>query len=315
MAADRAQPCQRWRDGRQLWRRPAEGGFDPSRFIVQPIQEAAARQFVLTHHYAGTYPAGRLAYGLLTTDHRLLGGGDTRLDGRSLVGVAVLSIPMRQSVLTAVFPELDPYAESLELGRFVLIDAVPANGESWFLARTFGLASAAGVRGLVSFSDPMPRARIVTEPRDDGRSADRVETITPGHIGVIYQATNAISLGRSTARTLVYLPRHGTVLTARMLSKIRGQESGADGAERRLVQLGATPRRAGDTPAAWLRSALTDLDATSIRHPGNLRYAWPLGPPAQRRRVRIALPRTDYPKASTHLLSAPAAPNIEPASA
>jgi hypothetical protein len=29
--------------------------------------------------------------------------------------------------------ENEPYAESLELGRLVLEDAVPANGESWFV--------------------------------------------------------------------------------------------------------------------------------------------------------------------------------------
>ena len=42
---------------------------------------------------------------------------------------------MQRRVLTAVFPDLEPYAESLELSRFVLAESVPANGESWFLAR------------------------------------------------------------------------------------------------------------------------------------------------------------------------------------
>ena len=42
---------------------------------------------------------------------------------------------MQRRVLTAVFPDLEPYAESLELIRFVLAESVPANGESWFLAR------------------------------------------------------------------------------------------------------------------------------------------------------------------------------------
>ena len=36
---------------------------------------------------------------------------------------------MQRRVLTAVFPDLEPYAESLELSRFVLADSVPANGE------------------------------------------------------------------------------------------------------------------------------------------------------------------------------------------
>jgi hypothetical protein len=33
---------------------------------------------------------------------------------------------------------------------------VPANGESWFLARCWEMAARQGVRGVVSFSDPVP---------------------------------------------------------------------------------------------------------------------------------------------------------------
>ena len=38
-------------------------------------------------------------------------------------------MPASKTVLTSVFPHLEPYGESLELGRFVLVDAVPANGD------------------------------------------------------------------------------------------------------------------------------------------------------------------------------------------
>jgi len=77
--------------------------------------------------------------------------------------------------------EKQPYAESLELGRLVLGDEVPANGESWFVGQVFRQAALAGVRGVVSFSDPMPRAAA------DGT------TITPGpYVGTIYQALNAV---------------------------------------------------------------------------------------------------------------------------
>jgi len=46
------------------------------------------------------------------------------------VGALVLSVPVRESVLTGVLPDLEPYRESAELGRLVLLDAVPANGET-----------------------------------------------------------------------------------------------------------------------------------------------------------------------------------------
>jgi hypothetical protein len=52
--------------------------------------------------------------------------------------------------------------------------------ESWFLARCSRLAAEAGLRGLVMFSDPVPRTRT------DG------VVVMPGHIGTIYQASNAV---------------------------------------------------------------------------------------------------------------------------
>ena len=126
--------------------------------------------YVERHHYAGTYVASRLRYGLWERDG-------------TLVGVAVLSIPVQRAVLTRPFPELEPYQESLELGRFVLADHVPANGESWFLGQVFRLAQHEGVRGIVSFSDPVARRDL----------AGRV--VFPGHVGAIYQASNAIYAG------------------------------------------------------------------------------------------------------------------------
>jgi hypothetical protein len=88
-----------------------------------------------------------------------------------------------------------------------------------------------------------------------------------------------------------------------MLQKIRAGESGADSAERRLVALGARPRRAGETARSWLPIALDDLHRERRRHPGNFRYAWALGTPAQRRTTQIGLPRTPYPKPHRDLVT------------
>lgn len=289
--------CQRWSDGRHSWRHVAEGGFDASRFEITTIPEATARAFTIRHHYAASFPAARFTYGLVTDDETLRIDG-TMIDGKALVGVAVLSVPMHARVLTNVFPDLEPFTESLELGRFVLTDT-PANAESWFLGRLFRRAASDGIRGIVSFADPLPRHRTVTDIDDAGQVATRLEQVTPGHCGVIYQAANALSLGRSTARTLTYVPRAGLVLSARTLSKIRGQERGSDAAERHLVDLGATPRGPRADPSAWLRDALDEIGARSVRHPGNYRYAWTIGPGAARRRDRVLLPRTPYPKPET----------------
>jgi hypothetical protein len=73
----------------------------------------------------------------------------------------------------------------------------------------------------------------------------------PGHVGVMYQASNAVYTGRGTARTLALLP-DGSVFSDCVQQKIRARERGHEYAERRLVGLGARSPRPARTPAAWL---------------------------------------------------------------
>lgn len=261
--------CQRWRDRRASWRHVSEGGFDRSRFEVAPIAEADARALVAAHHYARTSPPSRLRYGLF--------------EAAQLVGAALLSVPPQDSVLTNVFPELAPREESLELGRLVLLDSVPANAESYFLARVWELAAGADVRGVVSFSDPLPRAA------EDGRA------VAPGHIGIVYQASNALYLGRGTPRTLTLLP-DGTVLSDRSVQKLRADDRSCGTVERQLVAAGARQREAGEPTSAWVREALATARLRKVRHPGNHRYAFTLGDRRARRSVRVALEPRPYPK-------------------
>lgn len=249
--------CLRWREHRHSWRHVSEGGFDARQYEVVSVGELEAKAFVERHHYSQTYPAARLRYGLYGR-----GGG--------LLGVAVLSVPMRAAVLTTVFPALTPYAESLELGRFVLLDQVPANAESWFLAQLFHQAERDGLRGVVSFSDPVARARA------DGT------IVFPGHRGTIYQASNAHYLGRSTARTLRLLP-DGRVFSERAQSKLRQGERGHAYAARQLRASGV----ADPFEVATLRT---------LRHGGNYRYAFALGDRRERRSLTAAFPRWPYPK-------------------
>jgi hypothetical protein len=112
---------QRWRGRRDLYKPPEEPIPTREYEIAEIPGDREAKAFVQTHHYAATYPAARFRYGLY---HH----GD-------LVGVAVFSHPSNDLVLTSVFP--GDLLDSVELGRFVLLDSVPGNGETWFLARTF----------------------------------------------------------------------------------------------------------------------------------------------------------------------------------
>lgn len=271
--------CQRWNSRVHSWRRPEDGGFDPARYGVAEIpDDATAKAFILEHHYSGAYPAAAARFGLW----------DLAGDEPELAGVAVLSVPASSRVLTNVFPGLEPYEQSLELGRFVLLDQVPANGESWFLGQAFRLAAGDGVRGVVSFSDPLPRWA-----QPDGEDEPRL--VMPGHVGTIYQASNATYTGRGTARTLTLL-RDGTVFSARAAQKVRDQGKGHEYAEQLLIARGATPMRAGERPAAWLARALEDAGAYQVRHRGNHRYAFRLGNRTQRGATVLALPGQPYPK-------------------
>ncbi|MHB1524929.1 MAG: Mom family adenine methylcarbamoylation protein [Candidatus Dormibacteria bacterium] len=263
--------CQRWRSRKDSYRDSRTDGFNQERYRVVRIGEVAAKTFVLTHHYAGSYPAARLRYGLIDQA------------GERLVGVAVLSVPVRASVLTSVFPTLEPYRESLELGRFVLLDEVPANAESWMLGRLFRLASEDGVAGLVAFSDPMPRY------------TSGGVLVKPGHVGTIYQATNATYLGRGTARTLVVLP-DGSVLNGRAISKVRSQERGHEHVERRLIGYGARPRSQGQAPGSWLERELEAIGARQMRHPGNHRFGFVLRDRGKRWAPPFGLEPGTYPK-------------------
>lgn len=258
----------RWDRGAQTLRPATAGLFNPKRYTVEVLDHTPSKDYVLTHHYSGSWPSATLCYGLF--------------DAGRLVGVCVFGVPTSKKVLTNPFPGLEPYVESIELSRLVLADEVPGNGESWFIARCFEAAALRGFRGVVSFADPQPR--VV-----GGR------ILFPGHVGTIYQASNARLCGRGTPRSLVLLPT-GAVLNARSMQKVRSQDRGHDHVERQLVQLGARPLRSGEAPARWLADALDLVGASRLRHAGNWRYCFPIGTPAQRRRVHLALPTSPYPK-------------------
>lgn len=103
---------QRWKERRTSFR-PAGEVSDTRAYDVAPITgDGVAKAFVVKHHYAGSYPAARWRFGLYRAG--------------VLQGVAVFSHPCNDAVLTSVFP--GRASDSVELGRFVLLDEVPSNG-------------------------------------------------------------------------------------------------------------------------------------------------------------------------------------------
>lgn len=235
---------QRWQGGAVRFR-PAGEVIRPAEYDVLEIGEDFAKAFVLEHHYSGTYPAARRRFGLFRSGE--------------LVGVAVFSHPCNEKTITNIF-KCERAADGLELGRFVLTDAVPGNGESWFLARCREQLRAHYV-GIVSFSDDTPRQTASGE------------AVFAGHIGTIYQASNAAFLGRGTARSLRILP-DGKVLSDRTIQKIRSGERGFGYSAEILRFYGADQCPESDLERRnWLSHWLGILTRT-IKHPGNLKYAW-----------------------------------------
>lgn len=264
-------PCQRWREGRTSYR-PRGETIDASKYEVAPMLGDDAREFVIRHHYSASTSTVRRAHGLYR--------------GTSLVGVAIYGNPLRNCVLTGAFPGL-PVNALTELARFVLLDDVEANGESWFLARSHALLRKDEFLGIVSFSDPM------------AREDDSGNIVMPGHVGTIYQATNAVYLGQRRG-DYVNLLRDGRIFPRRAVTKIENGERGWDNAACRLVEIGAsTPvclRRGTPDPVElnlWVRHWLPKL-SRKVKHPGNHKYAFGLT-----KKIKKRLPKPDpknYPK-------------------
>lgn len=249
---------QRWRHRVQRWADP-ESRIDPSRFRVERIHRDLGRDFVVAHHYSRSSVAERFTAGLYC--------------GSDLVGAAVFSQGVQEDSREAYF---DGAEDMVELGRLVLLDTVKGNGETWFLARAFGLLRAeihrarkekAGglelVDAVLSYSDPQPRTTA------DG------QVIMPGHIGVIYQATSAAYFGLSSPRT-EYMTEDGLVVNQRNLTKIRKGERGAENATRWLLDKGAPSPRSDETPREWVRRALREGPFRRFRHKGKHTYGWKL---------------------------------------
>jgi hypothetical protein len=256
------QPCQRWRAHRDSYR-PAGEPIDPSKYGVDLLDECVAKEFIKHHHYSGSYPAAVCRVGLFRW-------------GGELVGCAVFSEPMQRKSI----PAWTGTNAGVELGRFVLVDDVEANGETWFLKRAFRLLRRAKphIKTVLSYSDPVRRANV------DGT------IVLPGHLGIIYQAYNGRYLGRSSARTLILKP-DGQVLNGRALSKIRRDERGADYAYEQLLAAGAPRRKPLEDGVAYVKRALLEGPFRRVKHPGNHAYAWSLT-----RRHRIEREALPYPK-------------------
>lgn len=259
---------QRWRDRREHFV-PDATVINPAEFSVGAIAERQAKAFVEAHHYSASFPASRLSVGL----HR----------GARLVGVATFSVPMNNAAVP-LHTGLESHRAGVDLGRFVLLDEVAGNGETWFLKRALSALrqEKPEVVAVVSYADPEPRLGPLGE------------VIKPGHVGHIYQGLSAQYRGRARAR-FEHLTPDGQLFSERALYKIKARDQGHAYAIDQLVRRGA-PKPANDDLGGWLAGLLAAGFITRRKHPGNHVYAFPLT-----RRAKSAaapLPNLPYPKAA-----------------
>lgn len=271
MLLDLTATALRWNRRRHSWRPLAEP-FDPAQFNVEPIGGTAARDFVAEHHYSGSFPVAIASFGLFER---------VGIHQTQLVGAAVFSVPIQPRAAASYGAG---HATSYDLGRFLLLDHVGGNAETWFLARALrclrqdhaATDNADAAQLVIAYSDPVPRTDA------DGRIR------FAGHFGGIYRDSSATYLGRTRPRSLWLTPA-GTVLSDRALSKLRTDDRGAAYAYAVLRENGAPARRPAETGQAYVSRALAEGPFRRMRHGGNHIYAFPIGTAQARRRMRRKL--------------------------
>ena len=276
MQLDLGLAAMRHRAGRTAFRRQDEE-IDPGQYEVEPLQgDRQAKAFIREHHYSGSFPASICNVGLFR---------HAPLRAPALVGVATFSVPVQPKAAKRYGAEGTTFCD---LGRLVLLDDVPGNGETFFLRRAFAALARLKTREdgrpaydmCLAYSDPVPRMDAA------GRLRFR------GHYGSIYQSANATYLGRATRKTMV-IARDGTSIDARTMSKLRNDETGAAGAYKQLRRLGAPAIDAGEDGRSYLARAISQGPFRRVSHPGNHAYAFACGTRTRRLALHAKLSPAD----------------------
>ncbi len=161
----------------------ARGGANPTPALhsirIVPIPSNIARKMMIKHHYLHSFPGGtQLSFG---------GFSENRLAGAITFGVGPTNAHR--------FVDGAEGRDCLTLTRLWLHDELPKNSESRVIGLCLrALRSHTNVKFVLSYADP-----------------------AQGHVGIIYQATNWIYTGSSSAMPLYDIgdgvPRHSRTLS------------------------------------------------------------------------------------------------------
>lgn len=144
----------------------------PETFTIRKISGKVGKEFIIEHHYSHGCHNGPMCWGLFREDN--------------LIGVIAFATPGSENVRRSLFGR-DHVNKVTELHRLVILDETPTNTESWFIGKALKELKALKpmLWGVVSFADS-----------------------TEGHVGTIYQATNAL-YAEMTAPTRFYRDQSG----------------------------------------------------------------------------------------------------------
>ncbi len=202
-------------------------------YRIREIGFTDCRDFMIEHHYAkGMANTCIQAYGLF--------------EGKHLIGAAAFNSGCSEAARSDVFGP-DYKSTVAELHRLTILDVTPKNTETWFLARCF--------RQLHQDQHHLLACKTFSDP-------------TFGHVGTIYQASNARYYGQSKPETF-YLDQTGRLRHRRQCGKNISLDE--------AVERGWTPKKVD----------------------GKYRYLFFLSAsPAERRELRkcCLLPSMEFPK-------------------
>ena len=155
----------------------------PKECLVKRIPRSTARRYIIKNHYShGCHNAPSACYGLFWNGE--------------LIGVLVFAVSCSENVRASILGQ-GTEGEITELHRLHILDGTPKNTESFFVARCLRLLKIdmPEIKIVISFADPME-----------------------GHVGTIYQATNALYYGTSGSTTF-YIDGSGRVRHPRQNGK------------------------------------------------------------------------------------------------
>lgn len=142
-------------------------------YRIEQIKLKQAKEYIIQNHYSKTCGNQGICYGLF--------------DDTDLIGVIIFAMSASNTLQEQLLGR-ENKKRILELHRLHIKDCTPKNTESWFISRTLKLIKEykPELIAIVTFSDP-----------------------TEGHEGIVYKATNAIYLGKTTQSGISYRDTDG----------------------------------------------------------------------------------------------------------